>query len=318
MFVSSDYTVRFGAVVGTLAVLWSTPSAIADITNTVTATGTPLRGQLTSGQDTALVPVEQRAGRLVVRQEPGGVTAEHGMEPTIVDGGDYVWFRLIMENVGDAPLSGVTPDLGMPIFDTMPGSGEPPRVVLDTDSSTAPSSDLVRPGERLVYIVSYYFTDADALRAARDQDGFDYNAGALANENPDCDCDGTANYVVPANPQMVVSTRVTLGERSGNIGDGRAAIGDLIRYTFTVENVGNVGIRDVVLHDIHEENDPHRIELISTEHMPNEVIVRDGPLAREAASVDRVQDGSWDLLQPGAVISFSYTREVSEAEFYAQ
>lgn len=308
---------RFGGALGIIAVMWSTPSAIAEITNTVTATGTPIRGQLRATQAITNVPVETAMGRLVVTQEPGGITGKHGVDPTLVDGGDYIWFRVVMKNEGNAPLSGVRPDVGIPNFDSLPGTGEPPKVVLDPNLSTAQSPDLLQPGERLVYVVSYMFSDLDVLRGARDPDGFEYLAGGLANESPEYE-NSRGRYLIPADPHLLVSNHVVLEELAGRIGDGRAAIGDLVHYTFTVENVGNVAIQDVTLLDIHEEHDPHRIDLVSTEHMRNETFVRDGLMGQEAPSLDRVQDGSWDLLQPGAVINFTYTRQISHAEFYAQ
>ncbi len=300
-----------------ITIVWATPAAIADITNTAEATGTPDRGTLRSTGNTTNVPVEQPEGRLSITQDLGGITKENGLDPTVTDAGDGVWFSVRMENTGNAPITSVWPTPTLPTFDGKPGTGEPPTIRFDTENSTTPDPKTLEPGQTAYFYIVYFLTELDILRGARRPEGMQHHAEGTGDGNPPGDVSVVA-YQLPPDPHLLTTARVDLDERNGRIGDGAAAVGDVLTYTYFVENVGNVPIRDIVVSDIHEEADPHRSTVTSTAAMRNERLLRDGPLAAEAPSSDAVKNGSWDVLEPGGVVVFTMIRTVTELEYLAR
>ncbi len=305
----------FPAIV--LLALWAAPAVIADITNTVKATGIPERGVLRSTGNTTNVPVEQSGGRLAITQDLGGITTEHGLDSSVIDEGDSAWFTVELQNTGTAPIARPWPTPSLPTFDGKPGTGEPPTVRFDSQNSNAIDPKMLQPGETARFYVIYILSRFDILRGARNPEGMQHHAEGDGADGPPSNVSVVA-YQIPADPHLVTTARVDLEERFGNIGDGAAATGDLLTYTYFVENVGNVPIRRVTVSDIHEEADPHRSTVVSTAAMRNETLLRDGPLAAEAPSTDAAKDGAWDNLEPGGVVVFTMTRTVTEAEYLAR
>lgn len=297
-----------------VALFWTASTVVADITNTARADGTPDRGTLRSTSTTTSVPVEQLEGRLTVSQDLGGITIEKGADPTVTDEGDGVWFTVRMENTGNAPVTKVWPKISIPTFDGMPGTGEPPTIRFSEKYSTTPNPETLQPGQTAQFDIIYFLTRVDVLRGARKPEGLQHRAEGSGDSNPPSDVSIVA-YQFPPDPYLVTTARVELDERYGRVGDGAAAVGDILTYTYFVENVGNVAIRNVTVSDVHEEADPHREIILSTVAMQNERLVRDGPLAQEAPSSDSVKNGSWDILEPGGVVMFSMVRTVSEVEY---
>lgn len=98
------------------------------------------------------------------------------------------------------------------------------------------------------------------------------------------------------------------GDSNGN---GLADVGDLIVYSYQVQNTGNVTLANVVVSDIHEgvalPTTPSRV-------VSNETLLSDGP---SGPSSDVTTNGSWDTLTPGSTIRFRYTHTVNLTEFTA-
>jgi len=81
--------------------------------------------------------------------------------------------------------------------------------------------------------------------------------------------------------------------------------GDVITYTYTVTNDGDVNIDDVVVSDTHNGSDPAPTP-------GNEVLLTDA--APVGDSTDSAIDGSWDVLAPGDVVTFTGTYTVTAAD----
>jgi uncharacterized repeat protein (TIGR01451 family) len=87
---------------------------------------------------------------------------------------------------------------------------------------------------------------------------------------------------------------------------GQAEVGETITYTYTVVNTGNVAISGIVI------NDTHEAALLPQAAFTEGSLV-EGPLGIPA-STDAAVNGSWDVLQPGATVTFTYVHTVTQAE----
>ena len=76
-------------------------------------------------------------------------------------------------------------------------------------------------------------------------------------------------------------------------------------YTYTITNDGNVNVNDVTVTDTHNGSDPAPIS-------GNETLLTDNIIIGD--STDAAADGSWDVLAPGDVVTFTGTYTVTAAD----
>ena len=86
---------------------------------------------------------------------------------------------------------------------------------------------------------------------------------------------------------------------------GPYTVGDVITYTYTVTNDGDQIIRDVAITDTHNGSDPAPVP-------GNEILLTDATPGGD--STDAAVDGSWDILAPGDVITFTGTYTVTQID----
>ena len=109
-------------------------------------------------------------------------------------------------------------------------------------------------------------------------------------------------------PKLCVTKTGTLNDVVA--GGNTALVADLnetISYVYNVTNCGNVAITNVRINDTHEG------ALLAPGVVANETLITEGPLGTPA-SADTVNNGTWNTLQPGALIRFTYTHTVTQTE----
>ena len=306
------------SLVAITALMAATLPAQTAIQNTATANGTPARGSFTAPTDTETVPVATGAPAVNIVKTVASVTDGNGNDTGAIDGADdIIVYRYEVENTGNVTLSSLTPVDSGPLFNGVAGENGLVGFTHDTGDGANTATDLgaVAPGEIAVFTATYTVTEGDYLRGAQVDNGVDNSATATSAETPTTNT-STVETNITASPSLQIVKTANLVKGSGNSAVG-AEVGDTIDYTYTVTNDGNVAMTGITISDVHEPLEAHQIVLASDAGW-NESLTSDGPLAPGTASSDASTDGSWDLLQPGAVITFTYTHTVSQAEFDAQ
>lgn len=233
--------------------------AFATIDNTVTATGTPPSGPAGSVISTATenVDVADATPTLTVVKAwsfaPGGDINNNGL----VDAGDVIAYTYTVTNTGNVTLADVATS------DAHDGTGAPLVVLVPasvtTDNGTAgDSTDVPVPADGdwdtlgvgdVITFTSTYTVVAGDLTAPTSADGdIDNTATVTGNYNP-----GTGNLVVNDTSSTFVPLNIVPALSVSKVADDdtNVVVGQVVVYTYTVTNNGNVPLTNVTLADTH-------------------------------------------------------------------
>ena len=230
----------------------------------------------------------------------------------IVGAGDKITYSYLVTNTGNVTINAARPtDVG-PTFATIAGTG--------TMSAFSPVSVNLAPGANQTFTATYTMSAVDAYRAA----GIAKGAVGDANRAVENTASATGNPVIgtlgavtpslaetqiPGNPALsIVKTWAFFTPGGDANSNGKADKGDKVVYTYTVTNTGNVTMTGVTVADTHEGT------LLAAGTVANETLTSDGPLAPGTTSTDAANNGSWDTMRPGAVVTFTYTHTVTQTE----
>jgi uncharacterized repeat protein (TIGR01451 family) len=212
-------------------------------------------------------------------------------------------------NNGNVSIGDVSPSRASPQFAGQPGEGELGAFQLVEGSQN------LAPGQSARFEGEYQFALIDELRAVGLADGITVDAAASGvfgdREVEAAPGKAALGLVIPAAPALRLDKSALLNDEIED--DDLAAVGETITYTYRVTNSGNVALNDVTVNDVHEGTE------LTPDASWNETLIADGPLA-ETESGPRSDDsgtgidGSWDLLQPGATVTFTYVHTVTQAE----
>ena len=304
-----------GASALTLALFSSQVApAYAAITNTATANGTPASGTLVAPSASASVPVATGAPTLTIVKS-AGAPVEVGSD-AVINAGDTILYTYVITNSGNVSINTVTPvDVG-PKFNTLNGTGTLGGFTLISTTNGSSTGATLLPGESGTWTALYTLSAVDAYRAAgiTVAGGNAVENSATATGNPATGTLGvvspsTAEVAIPADPKLAIAKNRTITTDNGSA--GVADVGDVITYTYVVQNTGNVTITGLSIADIHEG-----APLASP---PNgETLTSDGPLASATpsqVSTDATANNAvWSTIRPGATVTFTYVHTVTQAE----
>lgn len=195
------------------------------VPNTAIATGTgPLGKRVSSNVARNVVPTPDRDPRLTIDKTSAlDDTNDNG----VADVGEEITYSFDVRNTGNVTIDHVTVDDS--------------RV-----QSTTPASATLVPGQQRTFVSSPYpVTQADV------NTGQVYNAATAQGTSPTGPVESAPDEDRVDTPQP--DPGITL-EKSGSVlddkdGDGRADVGDVVGYTFTVKNIGNVDLTGVTVDD---------------------------------------------------------------------
>ncbi len=191
------------------------------VENTATATGTAPAGGTVQDDDTATVGVPQLPGVDLVKS---GVLAGDGTGAA----GDTVDYTFTVTNTGNVTLTGVT------VVDELEGLSD---VVVDAWPGTA---GVLAPGQQVTARASYVLTQADADAGHVDNVASVTGVppvGAAVSDSDD------ETVTVPADAAIDLV-------KSGTLPRGAASVvGDEVRWTFVVTNVGSQTLTQVAVED---------------------------------------------------------------------
>lgn len=304
-----------GASAITLALFTSQVApAYAAITNTATANGTPAAGTLVAPSASASVPVATGAPTLTI-VKTAGAPVEVGSD-SVINAGDTILYTYVVTNSGNVSINSVTPVDTGPKFNTLNGTGTLGAFTLISTTNGASAGATLLPGESGTYTALYTLSAIDAYRAAgiTVAGGNAVENSATATGSPVTGTLGavtpsTAEVAIPAAPKLAIAKNRSITTDNGSA--GVADVGDVITYTYVVQNTGNVTITGLSIADIHEG--------AALASPPNaETLTSDGPLAAATpsqVSTDATANNAvWSTIRPGATVTFTYVHTVTQAE----
>ncbi|GAB4348302.1 MAG: hypothetical protein Kow0026_02650 [Oricola sp.] len=284
--------------------------AFATIDNAATARGSYGDQVVQSEASVLELPVEPARVALEVSQSVL-LDVTGGDDAGNADGGDTLVVTLTVTNGGNVAVRDVRPAAAAVVAGGVAGTGRfaaarPERIAEIAPGASRAISLLYTLGDEDVYRVAGR-DDALVVRIAATGAG---PAGEVTVQADD------AKVAVGANPRLSISKGAVIGKAAGNRGAGLEA-GDLVTYTYTVTNTGNVPIDGITITDEHEGAVLNSAQVSSTKEGPfGETETVPDPLGvSEDASGP---DGVWDVLGAGGAVTFTYRHTVTQAEFEAQ
>jgi uncharacterized repeat protein (TIGR01451 family) len=280
----------------------------AGIDNSATASGTYGVTTVTSAPSLVSIPVVTANPSLSMTKTvltPATIGAGNA---SITDAGDTITYQYVILNTGNVTISGVTP------VDTGPSFGNPQTAGTGSMGAfTTVDSTTLLPGATATFTAVYTLSAVDVYRAAGITNPPDAvnNTATASGTAPDLStvtsAGDTATTTIAPGPLLSVTKVGNLVETNGNTTDLLAEVNDVITYTYTVVNTGNVAITGVVINDTHEGSG--LLQSVFTE-----ALTAEGPLGIPASTDASGVNGSWDVIQPGATVTFTYVHTVTQAE----
>jgi len=295
------------SAVALMSSLAATAPAWATIDNTVTVTGSsPGNTDDVTNTASETVDVQDAAPNMAVTKTAVG-------SPTEQDDGDTITYNYTVENTGNVTLTNVS------LAESHEGTGTAPvplneTLTTGTDSTDTTANDGVwsslAPGEIVTWSATYTVTAADVSgQVDNDLDNtVTASATPAAGTLPAGPFTATESVDLLDQPSLSVTKVATL-LNGGALADpnvANAAVGDIITYTYTVTNDGNVPITAVSLSDN---------VTAGTGGNPtptNESLLTDNNTGGDSS--DGGTDGTWDTLGVGDVITFTGTYTVTQSD----
>ncbi len=284
--------------------------AYADIDNTATATGSYGASTVNSPNSAAAVPVGAATPTLTVSKSVATPTDTN--LDGVIGAGDTLTYTYIVTNTGNVTINSARPLDAGPTFNTVNRVG--------TLSAFSPVSAVLPPNagpaSSQTFTATYVLQALDVYRAAGilAASGNAVENSATATGTPVRGTLGavtasTAETQLPANTSMTIAKTwaFVVGPTGDVNGNGLADVGDLVRYSYTVTNTGNVALTAVSVNDVHEG------AALPAGTATNETQVSAGPFGTNATGT--ANDGVWATFTPASVIRFFYTHTVNITEF---
>ncbi|WP_205853354.1 DUF11 domain-containing protein [Zhengella mangrovi] len=137
---------------------------------------------------------------------------------------------------------------------------------------------------------------------------------AVGNEtDPGTTGDDLVEAVTVFNPQPALVLAKTWSFVTDANGDGKAGIGDVIRYAYAVTNTGNVTVAGVAVSDVTNGNDPAFLGGASPGQPVTVSLTTDAGTTGDSTDADNAGP-VWDTLAPGDTVTFTADYAVVQAD----
>lgn len=269
------------------------------VSNTASADGTdpqsvvihPVCGASCTATTTIL-----NAPAMTVAKTITSVTTTNGASATLTDGLDVITYQYVLTNTGNVTLTGVTPTDAGPTFDS--------NAATNALSAFSPAPVTLAPGAAQTFTATYILAQDDVDNAAGVTNGVS-NTGSGTSTDPASNVvtpltPSTATTTIGASPVMTIAKVGVITTDGGT--SGEADKDDVITYTYTVTNTGNVTINNVTVGDSHNGT--------GTAPVPG----NEADLVVTHGSTDAAVNASYDVLKPGDSITFTSTYTVVQTD----
>ncbi len=275
-----------------------TGPANAAIDNIVTVTGTS-----PGGKDD--VKAEAKESVTLAKPDPLLKVSKVADRKIEVGVGEVVTYTYTVYNAGNVTLYKIN------LADKHEGTGatpEPKEEKLFEDNNFKDDSkddvadgvwQVLAPGDAVQWQATYTVTYDDVINNGNG-DGTIENTAVVRASHDGGEIEATATEsidLVDPKPQLVVEK--TADKKSGVIA------GDIITYTYSITNAGNVPILNISLADSHNASGPAPVPSLET-------LISDGGIPND--SKDGVADGKWDYLGVKDTITFQATYTVTQSD----
>ena len=292
-------------------------TAFAQITNTATVSA--MYGSTSvNAEDSESVDVVEAAPNLTITKTVKATDLTNGQDDRW-DVGDTITYQYVIKNEGNVTLKDVTPVDSGPTF----GGEDPENTLGDfvvAGTSPVENTAELAPGESATFEAVYTLANLDVYHAADTKDLVGAAKNLVSNtatsegvkpndeQYEDLDASTVTLALDPKAEIGLVKTAVLNDEVDD---DDKAQVGETITYTYTVTNTGNVPLEGISIADIHED------VALASGLVVSETLTTEGPLEDTTGATstnDTANDGTWDLLQPEAVVTFTYVHTVTQDE----
>lgn len=236
----------------------------------------------------------------------------------IANAGETVTYTITVENTGNVMLTGVSltdtllDDNGNPLALTT----GPTFQIADAGSSVG----TLQPGETATYVATFDLTQS-AVETGSISNSVSVTANGPSaltasdvsdNGNEAVDDDGDTD---PTNDPTVTALdpapALTIDKSFVANNGTPVAVGDVITYTYTVANTGNLIVENIEITDEH-----NGVTLTSTG--TDTAVAPTNEISAGPLSTDAGIDGAWDALYPGEEVTFTFVYTVTQADVDAQ
>ena len=191
--------------------------AAGSVVNTATAEGTDPEGDRPEGEGESTVPTEQ--------EEPSLAVVKTSDAQGSVDVGDVINYTITVINNGNVVVNNIT------VVDELVG----------WTGAAAQTIETLAPGQSQSFTAAYTVTEADIIN------GSVANTATAQGDDPDGESTtGEGEVVVPTVPENEsLTVTKTTDVAAGTV----VRTGDVINYTITVTNTGNVTVNNITVED---------------------------------------------------------------------
>lgn len=265
----------------------------------------PANATVTSATATASTSITTVAGLTVVKSASAPTIAA-GSNPALTDTGDSITFTYVVKNVGSVALTTVVPiDVG-PKFNSIAGTNA-------LSAFTPASVASLAAGASQTFTATYTLSAVDVKNAVGISNGVTNTATASGKNGATTITSPSSSVAttIPAVPSLTIGKTFVLVDKLGGTA-AKADLTEVITYSYVITNNGNVPINNVSVKDMH--GSPAVQISLGAGGITSETLTTPGPLGAAASTNTTANDGVWDVLAPGASVTYTWAHPTTQAE----